>query len=419
MGTIAEEIVSHQIKRDVSPGEMIKLPIDLAFGHDITLPPAITEFERLGVNSVFDSDSVAVLPDHLVPAHSEHAAELYTACKEFAETYDTVFYPQGSQGQEHVVIPEDGLVNPGDVIVGADSHSCTEGAMGVYSLGVGSTDLAFAMAFGWVWARVPETIRIDYVGELPNWVSGKDLALATVSELGVDGAVYEVLEFGGPALRDLSMDERFTLSNMAIEAGAATGIVEPDETTAAFADTHCESGYTLHTPTADATYSETLTIDCSKLEPQIAVPSLPENAHPVSAVRSEGVEIDQAVIGSCTNGRCSDLRVAAEILDGETVDDDVRLIVTPGSQDIERKSVDEGWTAIFLDANATMENPGCGACFGMRTGVLDEDEVAVSTTNRNFTGRMGDPSSAVYLASPAVAAASAVAGEIVHPAEVA
>jgi 3-isopropylmalate/(R)-2-methylmalate dehydratase large subunit len=291
--------------------------------------------------------------------------------------------------------------------------------MGVYSLGVGSTDLAFAMAFGWVWARVPETVRIEYVGELADWVSGKDLALATVGELGVDGAVYEVLEFGGPVISDLSMDDRFTLSNMAIEAGAATGIVEPDGTTAAFADDHCESDYTLYTPSADATYSKTVTIDCTDLEPQVALPNLPENTKPVSAVQSAGVEIDQAVIGSCTNGRRSDLEVAAEILDGETVDDDVRLIVTPGSQALERESIEEGWTATFLDANATMENPGCGACFGMRTGVLDEDEVAVSTTNRNFTGRMGDPSSEVSLASPAVASASAVVGEIIHPAEVA
>lgn len=419
MGTIAEEIVTDQINRDATPGDIVKLPVDLAFGHDVTLPPAITEFNRLGADSVFDSDSVVVLPDHLVPAHSAHAAALYTACEEFAETHDTVFYPQGTQGQEHIVIPEDGLVKPGDVLVGADSHSCTEGAMGVYSLGVGSTDLAFAMAFGWIWARVPETTRVNYVGEPADWVSGKDLALATVSELGVDGAVYEVLEFGGPAIRDLSMDDRFTLSNMAIEAGAATGIVEPDETTAAFADGHCASEYTLYTPSADATYNRTMTIDCSDLEPQVAVPNLPENTKPVSAVQAAGVEIDQAVVGSCTNGRRSDLQIAAELLDGETVADDVRLIITPGSQDLERESIEQGWTATFLDANATLENPGCGACFGMRTGVLDEDEVAVSTTNRNFTGRMGDPSSAVYLANPAVAAASAIAGEIVHPAEVA
>jgi 3-isopropylmalate/(R)-2-methylmalate dehydratase large subunit len=419
MGTIAEKIITDKLNRDVTPGEIIQLPVDLAFGHDVTLPPAITAFDRLDVDSVFDPDRVAVIPDHLVPAHSEYAAELYTACKEFAETHGTVFYPQGTQGQEHVVIPEDGLVKPGDVMVGADSHSCTEGAMGVYSLGVGSTDLAFAMAFGWIWARIPETIRINYVGDPGDWVSGKDLALTTVSELGVDGAVYKALELGGPAIRDLSMDDRFTLSNMAIEAGAATGIVEPDETTAAFADSHCDGEYTFYTPSPDATYSETVTIDCSGLEPQVAVPNLPENAQPVSSVQAAGIEIDQAVIGSCTNGRRSDLETAAEILDGETVADDVRLIITPGSQDLEQESIEEGWTATFLEANATLENPGCGACFGMRTGVLDEDEIAVSTTNRNFTGRMGAPSSDVYLASPAVAAASAVAGEIVHPTEVA
>lgn len=419
MGTIAEKVISEKVGRGVEPGEIVQLPVDFAFGHDVTLPPAISEFERLPVDSVFDSESVGVIPDHLVPAHDEHAAELYSQCKEFATTHNTVFYPQGTQGQEHVVIPEDGHVAPGDVVVGADSHTCTEGAIGAYGMGVGSTDLAHAMAFGWVWARVPETTRIEYVGSPGDWISGKDLVLATLGEICVDGAVYHALEYAGPAIADLSMDERFTVANMAIEAGAATGIVVPDETTAEFADVHTDGDYDLYTPSEDATYKNRVTIDVDDLEPQVATPTLPENAKPVADVQSEGVDVDQAVIGSCTNGRRRDLEVAAEVLADNDVADGVRLIITPGSQEIEEESLANGWTKTFLKAGATMENPGCGACFGMRTGVLDDNEVAISTTNRNFNGRMGAPSSEVYLASPAVAAASAVAGEIVHPAEVA
>lgn len=418
MPTTAEQILSEKVETNVSPGDIVKTPIDFAFGHDITFPPAIEEFDRLDVDTVFDPDKVAIIPDHLIPAHNDHAAELYSACKEFAETHDTIFYPQGQQSQEHVIIPEDGLVKPGDVMIGADSHSCTEGALGVYSTGVGSTDLAFGMAFGWLWFRVPETTRIEYTGHLDEWVSAKDMILATLNKIGVDGAVYHAIEYAGPVIEKLPMDERFTLSNMAIEAGAATGLVEPDERTASFADQHCSDDYTLYTADDDATYANTVTIDCTGLEPQVAVPDLPANATPVTDVQSRGVEIDQAVIGSCTNGRERDLEVAAEILDGNDVDDDVRCIITPGSQRLEQLSIENGWTSSFLDAGVTMENPGCGACFGMRTGVLDENEVAVSTTNRNFTGRMGDPTSEVYLASPAVAAASAVAGEIVHPEEV-
>ncbi|WP_199174898.1 3-isopropylmalate dehydratase large subunit [Halegenticoccus soli] len=419
MPTIAEQILSAKVGRPVEPGEIVRAPVDFAFGHDITLPPAIEEFERLGVETVFDPERIAVIPDHLVPAHNEYAAELYGACEAFAAEHGTVFYPQGSQGQEHVVVPEDGLVKPGDLMVGADSHSCTEGALGAFATGVGSTDLAFAMAFGWLWLRVPETTRVEFVGEPDPWVCGKDLVLAALAELGVDGAVSHAIEFGGPVVRDLPMDDRFTLANMAIEAGAATGIVEPDGITRAFADAHAGGEYAIYVPDDDAEYATVATIDCDGMEPRVAVPNLPANAVSVSEVQTEGVEIDQAVIGSCTNGRESDLRAAAEVLDGSEVAEGVRLIVTPGSRRLERLCVEEGWTATFLDAGATMENPGCGACFGQRTGVLDAGEIAVSTTNRNFTGRMGHPESEVYLASPAVAAASAVAGEIAHPEEVA
>jgi 3-isopropylmalate/(R)-2-methylmalate dehydratase large subunit len=418
MPTIAEQIFSDRVGRDVSPGEIVNAPVDLVFGHDITVPPAIEEFERFDVETVFDPEKIAIVPDHLVPAHSGFAAGLYAACEEFATEHGTVFYPQGRQGQEHVVLPEDGHVRPGQVVVGADSHACTEGALGAFSTGVGSTDLAFAMAFGWLWFRVPETTRIEFTGTPGEWVGGKDLVLATLRELGVDGAVYHALEFGGETVADLPMDERFTLANMAVEAGAATGFVEPDGRTAAFADTHADTDYTLYTADADAEYAQHIEIDCAGMEPQVAVPNLPSNARPVSEVQRAGVAIDQAVIGSCTNGRESDLRAAAKLLEGNEVADGVRLIVTPGSPRLEHLSIEEGWTTTFLDAGATMENPGCGACFGMRTGVLDEGEVAVSTTNRNFTGRMGHPESEVYLASPVVAAASAIAGEIVHPEEV-
>ncbi len=418
MATIVQKIISEKLNRPVSPGEIVKAPVDLAFGHDMTIPSAVEEFEKLDVDSVFDPEKVVVIPDHLIPAYDERSANLYSICKEFAETYETVFYPQGQQGQEHVVIPEDGHIKPGDIAVGADSHACTEGALGAFSTGVGSTDLAFAMAFGWLWLRVPETTRIEYVGDPEAWVSGKDLVLAALGELGANGAVGHAVEFGGPVVETLSMDERFTLSNMAIEAGGATGIVEPDDVTARFAESHATGEYSLYTPDPDSEYEQEITIDCEGMEPQVAVPENPTNVESVSDVQAKGIEIDQAVIGSCTNSRERDLRAAAEILEGRTVDDSVRLIITPGSQRLEQLSIEKGWTTTFIRANATMENPGCGACFGMRTGVLGENEVAVSTTNRNFTGRMGAKSSSVYLASPEVAAASAIAGRIVHPKEV-
>lgn len=417
MATIAERLLGEAVGRPVSPGEIHRVPVDLAFGHDMTLPPAIDEFERLGVDGVFDPDRVAVVPDHLVPAYDDTSASLYTACEEFADEHDTVFYPQSETGQEHVVLPEDGLLGPGDVAVGADSHSCTHGAVGAFSTGVGSTDLAFAMAFGWLWLRVPETTRVEFVGDPGEWVSGKDLVLAALGELGVDGAVYHAIEFVGPAMADLPMDERFTVANMTIEAGGVTGFVSPDERTRAYAEQRHDE-FTLHEHDPDAEFAQTVTVDCDGMEPQVATPDLPENAVPVSQLQAEGVPVDQAVVGSCTNSRERDLRVAAEVLDGREVADGVRLIVTPGSRDLERKCVEEGWTTTFLAAGATMENPGCGACFGARTGVLDEAEVAVSTTNRNFTGRMGDPTSEVYLASPATVAASALYGEITDPREI-
>lgn len=417
MPTIAESILSKQLGTPVEPGMIKKFPVDFAFGHDMTLPAAIKEFNELGVDSVFDPDAIAVIPDHLIPPHNGHAAELYSICEAFAEEHGTIFYPQGRQGQEHVIIPEDGLVKPGDIVVGADSHTCTEGALGAFAVGVGSTDLAFAMAFGWLWLRVPETTRVNFTGEPGEWTEPKDLILALLANIGADGAVGHALEFGGETVQALDMDGRLTLSNMAIEAGGATGLVEPDAVTKQYANERIDEEFEMHSP-EDPTYEQQITMSCDDLEPQIAIPESPANVVPISDTRVSDIEIDQAVIGSCTNSRKRDLQIAATILNDRSIATGVRLIITPGSQRLERRAIREGWTETFLKAGATMENPGCGACFGMRTGVLDENEVAISTTNRNFPGRMGDPTSAVYLASPAVAAASAVTGRITHPQEV-
>ncbi|WP_255152136.1 3-isopropylmalate dehydratase large subunit [Halorarius halobius] len=415
MTTISEQILSEAAGEPVSAGDIVRAPVDFTFGNDISLPPAIEEFQRFDDADVFDGNSVGVFLDHLYPAHTEHAAELHESCRAFAEAHDCILRAE----QEHAVVAEEGFVGPGDVMVASDSHTCTAGALGAFATGVGSTDLAFILATGWAWLRVPETTHVEFTGTPGEWVEAKDLTLAAIGELGVDGAIYHALEFSGEAVRSLSMDERFTLTNMAIEAGAKTGIVEPDEVTEAYAREHYGEEFETYVSGEDATFANEVTVDCDGLEPQVAVPSSPANNVDVSDVQAEGIEIDQAVVGSCTNGRASDLRRAAEILEGRSVADGVRLIVTPATERIQSRSLDEGWTETFLDAGAVMENPGCGACFGQRTGILGPDEVAVSTTNRNFTGRMGDPSSEVYLASPSVAAASAVAGRIVHPEEVA
>lgn len=418
MATVAEKILSNKVERDVVSGDIVEVPIDLALGQDFSFPPVIDEFEKLNVNSVFDPEKVIIMPDHLTPPHSQRAVDQYNRCKEFAEEHDTVFFHQGTQSQEHVYIPEQGLLKPGDVMLAADSHSCTHGALGAFAAGIGSTDLAFAMAFGRLWVRVPETTRVKYDGTPGDWVSGKDLVLATIKEIGIDGAIYNAIEYGGPTIEALPMDDRFTIANMTVEAGGVTGLVDFDETTAAFIDDRVDEEYEPATPDPDADYAERVSIDCEGMEPQVAKPHRPSNVVPISELTSEEIEIDQAVIGSCTNGRESDLRVAEKVLRGERVADDVRLIITPGSQRLEKRCIERGWTSTFLDADATMENPGCGACFGLRTGALGKDEVAISTTNRNVQGRMGHETSEVYLSNPAVAAASAITGRITHPKEV-
>ena len=414
MPTLSEQILSDAAGESVAAGDIIRAPVDFTFGNDISLPPAITEFERFDEASVFDPERVGVFLDHLYPAHTEHAAELHATCREFAEEHGCIITAE----QEHAIVAEEGYVGPGDVMIASDSHTCTAGALGAFAAGVGSTDLAFILATGWAWLRVPETTKVEFTGTPGEYVEAKDLTLAAIGELGVDGAIYHALEFTGDAIGSLSMDERFTLTNMAIEAGAKTGIVEPDEVTEAYANAHYGDDFELYTSDDEAEFVNRVQIDCDSLEPQVAVPASPANNVPVSKIQRDGVDIDQAVVGSCTNGRASDLRRAAEILEDNSVAPGVKLIVTPATEQIQSKSLAEGWTETFLNAGAIMENPGCGACFGQRTGILGPDEVAVSTTNRNFTGRMGDPSSEVFLASPSVAAASAIAGQIVHPEEV-
>ena len=417
--TVAEKILSAKAGRDVVPGEIVQVEYDLVASHDLSTPAGIRRLEEMGGGDVKYPDRVAIVPDHLIPSHNEIAQHNYTMCKEFSEKHGIErFYRQKETGVMHAVLPEDGHVKPGDVVIGSDSHTVTYGALNVFSTGISYTDLAFAWTEGWTWFRVPETIRLEYTGTPSEWVVGKDLMLHTLGQIGVDGAVYQALEFGGPLLERVPMDERFSMSNMAIEAGAKVGLFEPDEAMREYARKYIEDGdaYTFHEPDPDADYIKTVDIDCEGLEPQVAIPSLPGNAKPISDV--EGVVVDQAVIGSCTNSREADLQQAAEVLDGKEIDPDVRLIVTPGSRRIADTAYDEGWMRIFHDAGATIGSPGCGACFGEHLGVLDEDEVAISTTNRNFVGRMGANSSEVYLSNPAVAAASAITGEITHPEEV-
>lgn len=416
--TIAEKAIADKTGRDVEPGEIVKVEYDLAANHDIHTPPAVDRLDEWGVDEVADPDRVAIVPDHLIPAHDESSQHNYTVCKEFAEEQGIeTFYSQRDTGLMHAVLPEDGHVKPGDVVLAADSHTITYGAIGALSAGVGITDLAFAWAEGWTWLRVPETVRLEYHGSPEDWVRGKDIVLRTLNELGEDGTVYKAVEFSGPLLEDLPMDDRFSISNMAIEFGAQYALFEPDQVMRDYVTERVdETDITFYESDDDAEYDDVVTFDLDGMEPQIAVPDSPSNGTPISEVERRSV--DQVVVGSCTNCRVEDIRLAAEILEGNEIDPDVRMYVTPGSQQIERKALEEGWTETFHKAGANVGDPGCGACFGVRLGVLDEQEVAISTTNRNFVGRMGAESSDVYLANPAVAAASAITGEITHPEEV-
>ena len=420
--TIAQKILRDHIEDgSIAPGEFIYPEVDVALGNDITAPLAIEAFEALGRKALFARDKVVLVSDHFTPNKDRKSAQECKVVEGFAKKYHiSHYYGVHNGGIEHALLPEAGLVMPGELIIGADSHTCTYGALGAFSTGVGSTDLAGAFAAGRCWLKVPETIRFVYTGKLKKWVGGKDLILYTIGKIGVDGACYKVMEFTGETIRRLPMDGRFTMCNMAIEAGGKAGIIEPDELTIAFADEKKSllgKDYKLYKSDEDAEYSEVIEIDASQIEPQVALPSLPSNARPVRDVK--GVKVDQVVIGSCTNGRISDLQRAAEILRGKKAASSVRLIVIPATQAIYKRAIEEGLIEIFINAGAVVSPPTCGPCLGGHMGVLADGERAIATTNRNFVGRMGDLKSEVYLAGPVVAAASAIRGELSHPEDIA
>jgi len=416
--TITEKILSaHAGKKRVSPGELLSVRIDLALGNDITAPLAIKAFKEIGAKKVFHRDRVVLVPDHFTPAKDILSAEQCKILREFAKAQRlTHFFEIGQCGIEHALLPEKGLVLPGEVVVGADSHTCTYGALGAFSTGVGSTDLGAAMASGKLWFKVPESLKLIYYGKTNPWVSGKDLILFTIGDIGVDGALYQAMEFCGEAIHRLPMASRFTMANMAIEAGAKNGIIEPDETTLEFVKSKTKRPYQIFRSDKEAYYAEVKEYNASKIHPQVALPHIPSN---VKDVREIGkIEIDQVIIGSCTNGHLDDLRVAARILKGRKIASSLRLIIIPATQEIYHQALREGLFEIFLSAGAVISPPTCGPCLGGHMGVLAGGERALATTNRNFRGRMGHPQSEVYLSSPAVAAASAVKGRICHPEEV-
>jgi 3-isopropylmalate/(R)-2-methylmalate dehydratase large subunit len=415
--TITEKILAaHAGLEKVEPGQLINARIDLALGNDITAPLAIQEFKKLGLKRIFDPERVVLVPDHFTPAKDIKSAEQAKILRDFAREQGLAHYFEiGRMGIEHCLLPEAGLVGPGDLVIGADSHTCTYGALGAFATGVGSTDLAAAMATGELWFKVPETILFRYHGKLKPWVGGKDLILYTIGQIGVDGARYMAMEFTGEAIAELSMDGRFTMANMAIEAGAKNGIFPVDEKTIAYIQGRLQREYRIYQSDPDAGYAREIDIDVCRIEPQVALPHLPENARSVREIGE--IKIDQVVIGSCTNGRLEDLRVAAEILKGQKVHPEVRLIVIPGTQKIYAEALAEGLINIFIEAGAAVSTPTCGPCLGGHMGILAKGERALATTNRNFVGRMGHPESEVYLAGPAVAAASAVKGRIAAPEE--
>lgn len=414
--TITEKILAdHSGLESVNPGDLISAKVDITLANDITGPVAINEFKKINVEKVFDSERVVFVPDHFTPNKDIKSAQNAKMVREFAKKEQKLrhYFEIGRLGIEHTLLPDKGIVVPGDIIIGADSHTCTYGAIGAFSTGVGSTDLACAMASGETWFKVPESIKVIFNGKLNKWVSGKDLILHLIGDIGVDGALYKSLEFCGSTIEELGIDGRFTMCNMAIEAGAKNGIIAPDSITEEFVKDRALRPYKFYKSDENAHYSQIIEYDVSKIEPTVAFPHLPENTKPISQVGE--VKIDQAVIGSCTNGRLSDLAVAAEILKGRKVNDDVRLIVFPGTQEIYLEAINKGYIQAIIEAGGAVSTPTCGPCLGGHMGVLAEGERAISTTNRNFVGRMGHPGSEVYLSSPAIAAASAILGKIVSP----
>ncbi|HQA03971.1 MAG TPA: 3-isopropylmalate dehydratase large subunit [Thermodesulfovibrio thiophilus] len=415
--TIAEKILAaHSNKREVTPGEIINANLDIVLANDITAPIAIKEFEKLGVNDVFDKEKIALIPDHFTPQKDIKAAEQCKLLREFALKYKIKYYYEvGRVGIEHALLPEEGIVLPGDLVIGADSHTCTYGALGAFATGVGSTDVAIAFATGECWFKVPESIKFIYYGKLKKWVSGKDLILYTIGDIGVDGASYMAMEFSGETIESLPMSGRMTMCNMAIEAGAKTGIIIPDKITEEYVKPRAKRVYKFYTSDPDAYYTEIKEYDCSQISPMVACPHLPSNAKPARELSH--VKIDQVVIGSCTNGRLEDLREAAMILKGKKVHPEVRMIIIPATQKIYMQALKEGLIEIFIEAQAAVSTPTCGPCLGGHMGILARGEKAIATTNRNFVGRMGHPESEVYLSSPAVAAASGILGRIGTPEE--
>ena len=415
--TMTQKILAKHAGLDsVEAGQLIEANLDLVLANDITGPVAIGEMEKMDVDCVFCKDKIALVPDHYTPNKDIKSAELYKCVKDFAKANDiTNYFETGRVGIEHALLPEKGLVVAGDVVIGADSHTCTYGALGAFSTGVGSTDMAAGMATGQAWFKVPLAIKFNLTGKLNPWVSGKDVILRIIGMIGVDGALYQSMEFVGEGVHSLTMDDRFAMANMAIEAGGKNGIFVVDDKTIEYMEEHSDKEYTVFEPDEDAEYVEEYTIDLSEVKSTVSFPHLPENTHTIDEI--DDIKIDQVVIGSCTNGRIQDMREAAKIFEGRKVADGVRCIVFPATQDIYLQCIEEGIMTTFIKAGCAVSTPTCGPCLGGHMGILAKGERAVATTNRNFVGRMGDPESEVYLSSPAVAAASAVTGKISGPAE--
>ena len=416
--TMTQKILAaHAGLESVKAGQLIEAKLDLVLGNDVTTPVAIKEFNKIGVDKVFDKDKVAIVPDHFTPNKDIKSAEHCKLVREFAHCKEvTNYFEVGQMGIEHCLLPEKGLVVPGDVVIGADSHTCTYGALGAFSTGVGSTDMAVGMARGVAWFKVPSALKFVLKNKPAKCVSGKDIILHIIGMIGVDGALYKSMEFAGDGLQYLTMDDRFTIANMAIEAGGKNGIFPVDDKTIEYVKEHSNKEWTKFEADEDAEYDAVYEIDLSKLRPTIAFPHLPENTKTVD--EAKGLEMDQVVIGSCTNGRISDMRIAAQVLKGKKINPNIRAIILPGTQKVWLQCVEEGLAQIFVEAGCVFSTPTCGPCLGGHMGILAKGERALSTTNRNFIGRMGHPESEVYLASPAVAAASAITGKITDPEEV-
>ncbi|MBI5050461.1 MAG: 3-isopropylmalate dehydratase large subunit [Nitrospirae bacterium] len=423
--TITEKILAAHLpvrqtgsgRKEVSAGELINAKVDLVLANDITAPIAITEFRKIGAKDVFDKDRIALIPDHFAPQKDIKAAEQCRMLRDFSKEYKLgLYFEVGRMGIEHALLPEEGLVVSGDLIIGADSHTCTYGALGAFATGVGSTDVASAMATGECWFKVPESMRFVYYGKLNKWAGGKDLILHTIGDIGVDGALYRAMEFEGETIKSLPMHARLTMCNMAIEAGGKNGIIVPDEITEKYVNGRAKRKYKFYTSDKNAKYAAIKEYDCSKIPPTVSCPHLPSNTKPAAELFE--VAIDQVVIGSCTNGRIEHLREAAGVIKGKKVNPNVRMIVIPATQKIYLQAVREGLVEIFINADAVVSTPTCGPCLGGHMGILAKGDRAIATTNRNFVGRMGHPESEVYLSNPAVAAASAVKGRIATPEEV-